>query len=350
MATKMLESSALSAFCESLAIMYSAGIQTDEAVHLLGENMEDDSFKGACDSMYASLVSGKPLAQAMEKTGAFPSHIIGMVSAGEESGRLENVLRSLAKYYDEEDRLFAKIRSAIAYPAALLAVMSIILLFTVSIILPVFMSVYEGLSGGITTGSYAYVNASIIIGWAALIITLVCTVVVIIGMLMARSQKGHLRLLRLFERMPITRGPLRQLAVGRFTSALATFVAAGIDTDTAMAQAVAMVDHPELKSELERARAQMIDPTQAKSLAQAIFDNDIFEPLYARMLIVGTRAGSIEDVLLSLSDTFFDDSILRIDSLIDSVEPTLAAFLTISVGATLISVMLPLIGIMGSIG
>ena len=68
------------------------------------------------------------------------------------------------------------------------------------------------------------------------------------------------------------------------------------------------------------------------------------------MLVVGTRSGSMETVLASLSDTFFDDSIARIDGLIDSVEPTLAAFLTVSVGATLIAVILPLVGIMGSIG
>ena len=65
------------------------------------------------------------------------------------------------------------------------------------------------------------------------------------------------------------------------------------------------------------------------------------------MLVVGTRSGSLETVLASLSDTFFDDSIVRLDGLIDSVEPTLAAFLTVGVGATLIAVMLPLIGIMG---
>jgi type IV pilus assembly protein PilC len=105
-----------------------------------------------------------------------------------------------------------------------------------------------------------------------------------------------------------------------------------------------------LKSQLEAVRMQMTDPAQAKSLAQAIFDNNVFEPIYARMLVVGTRSGSLETVLASLSDTFFDDSIVRLDGLIDSVEPTLAAFLTVGVGATLIAVMLPLIGIMGSIG
>ena len=350
MATKMLEISAVSAFCESVAVMHSAGIQMDEAVFLLGENMEDAAFKRACDDVYKELIVGKPLALAMDDSGCFPSHVVDMAGAGEHAGRLENVLWSLARYYDEEDRLYAKIKNAIAYPAALLCVMSAILLFTVIVILPVFVDVYHGLTGNLTAGSFGYVNASIIIGWIALGVTLLCTVLVVLGVLAGRSAAGRQRLLRLFEKAPLTRGPMRQMAVSRFTAALATFVAAGVDTDTAMEKAVAMVDHGNLKSQLEAVRMQMTDPAQAKSLAQAIFDNNVFEPIYARMLVVGTRSGSLETVLASLSDTFFDDSIVRLDGLIDSVEPTLAAFLTVGVGATLIAVMLPLIGIMGSIG
>mgnify|MGYP000851575411 CR=1 FL=1 len=114
MATKMLESSAVSAFCESVAVMHSAGIQMDEAVFLLGENMEDAAFKRACDDVYKELIVGKPLALAMDDSGCFPSHVVDMVGAGEHAGRLENVLWSLARYYDEEDRLYAKIKIEIA--------------------------------------------------------------------------------------------------------------------------------------------------------------------------------------------------------------------------------------------
>ncbi|WP_165171394.1 type II secretion system F family protein [Adlercreutzia sp. ZJ242] len=361
MATKMLESGVLSAFCESLAIMYSAGIQTDEALYLLGEDQQgagarkgapEDAggFRAACGDVYAALVEGKPLAKALELSGAFPTHLVSMVAAGESSGRLESVLWSLAKHYDEEDRLYAKTRSAIAYPAALLCVMSVILLFAAAVILPVFIDVYEGLSGDLTAGSFAYVNVSIIIGWAALAVTLLCTVLVLVGMAVSSTPGGREKLVHLLEKVPATRDPMRQIAIARFTAALATFISAGIDTDTAMQRAVDMVEHAELHDKLAQARDVMVDPAQGKSLPQAISESGVFEPMYARMLMVGSRTGSLETVLSSLSDTFFDDAVTRIDNVIDSVEPTLAAFLTVSIGATLIAVMLPLIGIMSSIG
>ena len=81
-----------------------------------------------------------------------------------------------------------------------------------------------------------------------------------------------------------------------------------------------------------------------------ISENGVFEPLYARMLNVGMRSGDTDGTLSQLSSTFFDDAVAQIDRALDNVEPLLAAFLTIAVGVTLIAVMLPLIGIMNSIG
>ena len=86
------------------------------------------------------------------------------------------------------------------------------------------------------------------------------------------------------------------------------------------------------------------------SLTQAISAFDIFEPLYQRLLEVGMRSGSAEETLSELSSTFFDDATMQIDRTLDLIEPLFAAFLTVAIGVTLIAVMLPLVGIMGSIG
>ena len=142
MGKALLDSSQVSAFCESMGLMLSAGIQSEEAVSMLAESTGDTAFKQVCDSMYARLANGSGLGAAMAATSAFPKYAVDMVCVGEASGHIEPVLASLAAYYDEEDRLFAKIRASIGYPAALLCVMSVILAFTVAIILPVFVDVY----------------------------------------------------------------------------------------------------------------------------------------------------------------------------------------------------------------
>ncbi len=349
MPEKKLESSAVSAFCGSIATMLAAGVQTDEAVHMLSENRAQSHFKRVCDAVYAKLVEGADLATSMEASGAFPSYAVEMVRVGESAGRTERVMRSLSRYYESERRSFAKLQGAVGYPAALLCIMSVILAFTVAFILPIFTSTYENMSGSLTGGSFGMVGASVVIGWVALILVLIATVVALVISAMARSQSGRTRVSALMEKLPLTKQAMYQMALSRFSNALSSFIASGVQEETALRQAMATVEHPMLKAKLETALQSMIDLDNPRSLSQAIVETEVFEPVYGRMLLMGTRSGSTDEVLGHLSDIFFDDANDQIDAAVDSVEPTLAAFLTIAVGATLIAVMLPLIGIMGSI-
>ena len=350
MAQDLLESSALSAFCGSIATMLQAGIQTEEAVLMLSENREESRFQEVCNSVYQSIVDGETLAAGMASSGGFPKYAIDMVATGEKSGHLEQVLRNLEMYYDEEDRMFSKLQSTVGYPAAMLCIMAVILAFTVLVILPVFSGVYENMAGSLAASSFMSVGASTIIGWVALVVTVVLAVGAVWLVARTGSETGRASVMHLFERIPLTSGAMYQLALSRFTAALATFVSSGITNEDAMSRAVDTVDHAKLKARLVTARDSMIDLDNPRSLAQAISENDIFEPLYARMLNVGMRSGSADETLSQLSGTFFDDAVVRIERALDYMEPLLAAFLTVAVGATLIAVMLPLVGIMGSIG
>lgn len=350
MADGLLESSALSAFCGSVSTMLAAGIQTDEAVHMLGENRSDSRFRQVCTEVYGDLIRGESLADAMSRSGAFPTYAVDMARAGETSGRLEAALRNLDHYYDEESRLFAKLRTSVSYPAALICIMAVILAFTVAYILPVFVSVYENMTGSLTSGSFGFVGASISIGWVALACTLIMGALVLSGMLMARTEAGRERLISSLERVPFTRDAMYQVALSRFTATIATYVSSGVTSEHAMEQAMRTVTHSALREKLSRAYDAMVDVENPRSLVQAFTESDIYEPVYARMLAVGNRTGGLDEVLEQLSDVYFDDAITQIDLLIAKVEPLLAGFLTITVGGTLVAVMLPLVGIMRSIG
>lgn len=349
MSEQLLESSAVSAFCSSIATMLAAGIQTDEAVHLLAENREQSNFKRVCDKVYAGLVSGESLAQSMENSKAFPAYAVEMVRVGESSGRTERALLSLGRYYESEHRSFSKLQSSVGYPATLLCVMSVILAFTVVFILPVFSDAYDSMAGSLTTGSFSMVGASLVIGWVALIVVLATTIIAVAISFLAHTETGRLRVAKLLEVFPGTKRAMYQLALSRFTSALAAFIASGVQEETALKQALSTVDHAALKAKLEVAYDSMTSLDNPRSLGQAIAENEIFEPVYGRMLLMSTRSGSTDEVLGHLADIFFSDANTQLDRAVDSIEPILAAFLTIAVGATLIAVMLPLIGIMSSI-
>ena len=350
MADKQLESSALGAFCGSMATMLSAGIQTDEAALMLSENRERSRFQEVCSAVYARLVAGDTLAQAMEASGGFPAYLLGMVATGEDAGHLEPVLRNLEMYYSEEDRVFEKLRSAVAYPAALLCIMVVILAFTVAVILPVFGSVYRNMVETYQTGSFMSMGASNVIGIVALAISAICAIGAIFLLLFTRTEAGRIRAVRAFEKFGPTRGAMYQLALSRFTAALAAYVSSGITNEEAMQRALQTVEHEELRQKLQQVYASMVSLDDPRSLTQAFGEHEVFDPLYVRMLSVGSQAGGVDHVLTQLSETFFEDAVVQIDRALDHIEPMLAAFLTVAVGATLVAVMLPLVGIMGIVG
>ena len=347
MAAKILRSLAVSAFCEDMAMMLAAGIQVDDALSLMRGDSGDGPLYDAASAVLERVQMGEPLAEAVEQCGYFPAYAAQLVAAGEAAGRTESVLKSLAVYYETQDKLEKRLKSAVIYPAVLLFLMAGVLAVLVERVLPVFTGVYTGLAGSVAASSYAYITAANIIGWASLCLVIVLTALLLTGAAAARTQRGNGLFRTLFEKLPFTSAAARRLAEAQFTTALATFTASGMDTDTAMERASDMVRHRALRAQLESCRRQMLE---GRSLAQAVYDNRVFEPLYARMLMSGARSGNLDQVLARLAQVFSEGANMRMGRIIDSVEPVLAGFLTVSVGITLLAVMLPLIGILTSIG
>lgn len=349
MANKQLDSMAVSVFCENMAMMLGAGIGPEEAAGLLSEDSAQGGFHDAAKSIqkFLLLQSG-PLSQAIAESGCFPAYVSDMVRVGENAGRIEQTLRSLATFYASRNRLETKLKSAVLYPLMLLVLMAAILVVLLAKVLPVFTGVYVSLAGDLTASSYGYIRVAYVIGWLALAVTLLAALALIAAVVASRTPRGMAALKHLVERLPGLSGIARQLSLANFTEVLLIYVASGVDVDSAMEEAGKMVDNREVADKVEACRRQMKE--QGVGLATAIYEQKLFEPLYGRMLVSGARSGSVESVLERLTDLFAEDGRSRIDQAVDRVEPVMSAFLTVTVGVALISTMLPLIGILGSIG
>jgi type II secretory pathway component PulF len=124
-------------------------------------------------------------------------------------------------------------------------------------------------------------------------------------------------------------------------------VASGADVDTSITAAEELVSDPETKAKVDEVRTHMKEDNVG--LSRAIYDKGLFEPLYARLFMSAVKAGQTEQMLGKLASTFSLEADEAVDSLIDSIEPVISAFLTIAVGIVLLSTMIPLIGILGAV-
>lgn len=349
MANKQLESLAISVFCENMAMMLGAGIGAEEAAGLLGEDSTQGSFHDAAKSVQKFLLlQGGTLSEAVAQSGYFPAYVSDMIRVGESAGRIEQTLRSLAGYYASRSRLETKLKSAVLYPLVLLVLMAAILGVLLAKVLPVFAGVYTSLAGDLTSSSYGYIRVAYGIGWLALAVTVLVALVLIAATVASRTSKGLDTLKRMAEHLPVLSGIAQQLSLANFTEVLMIYVASGVDVDSAMEAAGKMVDNETVAQKVDACRRQMKE--KGVGLATAVYEQKLFEPLYGRMLVSGARSGSLEPVLERLTDLFSQDARMHIDRAVDRVEPFMSAFLTVTVGIALISTMLPLIGILGSIG
>ena len=344
---KKLEALALSVFCQDVAMMLEAGIGPEEAVGLLREDAPGGVLGSALAGMAQALETDGSFAAAVRQCGAFPGYACQMIETGEEAGRLEEVLRSLSGYYQRQELLQRQLYNAVIYPVVLLLMMSLVLAVMVTMVLPVFIQVYESMTGALTQSSYSYIRFASAVSWTSLLVVGAISVIVLLCFVLRRSEKGENILRGVLQRLPMTRQAMLELEVSRFIDVLATFLSSGMDVDLAMEEAAGVVTHRSLECKVQSVQKKM---AAGEGLAQAIHGTAVLPNLYSRMLLSASRSGQLEPTLANLAETVGEDAQLQIQGLIATVEPILTFFLTASVGVTLLSVMLPLAGMLSAIG
>ena len=348
LSNRKLDNLGVSAFCESMGMMARSGIQTDEAIDLLQSGREHSAgvLEEALTVMQEQVREGNGLASAMRESGVFPDYALHMVEAGENSGRLEDILFRLSRYYADQKTISEKLRNAVTYPAAMLVLIIAVLAVMLVMVLPSFTDVYNNLTGSLAVSAYRYIHWAYAFCWIALIVMLLLAAALIAGLLLWKSGRRD-AVEKVLRRIPLCAGILDSMGMFRFTSALETFLASGEMQDEAVLQSLPMTDCAPVEEKLKRCVARM---EEGHSIAQAAYDEELFEPVYGRMLLAGERSGELESVLAHLTSLLEGNCGNLVERLVGIVDPLLSGVLMVSVGLSLLSVMLPLIGMMNSIG
>lgn len=330
-------------FCAQTAAMLHSGCSLEDACAALAQDGADETALAAGE-IAGYLEEGKAFAESVRLTGVFPDYALGVLGTAELAGRLDESLERLSDYYRRQEGMQQKMRSALTYPAALLGMMCAVLGVLVFWVLPMFRGVYDSLTGSLAASAYSYVSAAGVIGIVGLVVSAVLALSLLVLTLVMGKESGREALRGPLEKLPLTRDALYRLALSRLTDTLSTLLASGTDPQEAMENALSQCGHDGLRGKLAGAPERL---AVGESFAGVL--SGVLPALYARMLRVGETGGSLTDALEQLSDRLGKEAGDSITKLIDSVEPALMGFLTVSVGLTLLSVMLPLLGILGAV-
>lgn len=299
---KKLSNSELTTFCGQLALILRSGISSIEGLSIMIEDTPEGEGKKILEDLLHETEQTGSLYMALEASGCFPSYLCSMAEIGEQSGRLDDVMNSLSEHYRREEMLAKSIRSAVTYPLIMLGIMVTIILVLVIKVLPVFDQVYRQLGAGLTGFSRHFSAA---------------------------------------------RQLSEKTACSRFASGMYLALSSGLDIDQSLDMVSRLVDHPVVSPRIDLIRQRL---SEGVGFAEAAQEAEIFSGLYLRMIHIGFKTGAMDQVMKQISVQYDEEVQDQLDSLVSKVEPTLVAILSVTVGMVLLSVMLPLIGIMSNIG
>ena len=234
-------------------------------------------------------------------------------------------MKGLAAYYEREENTMQDIRSAISYPLMILCMLLTIMLVMIVKVMPVFNQVYEQLGSQITGPAAVLLKAGQVLK-QYLVIPAVFICIFVAGVWWL----------------------VKRLNSARISSALSMALQSGMDYGRAFDMAAALVDgDEETKKKLLDSKEKMFE---GESFSKVIKETQIYSPLHARMIMIAERTGEADQALSKIAVQVDEEVTAEIQNFVSVIEPTMVIILSILVGALLLSVMMPLMGILSVIG
>ena len=337
----------MSSFFENMGMMIKAGITPAEATDLLREEAgETGKSQTAYEAMSRDMSTGSSLASAMKNAGCFPEYAVDMVGASEYTGKLEGTLFHLSDYYRTEHSMRNTFVSAVRYPIILLFMVIAVLIAMLAIVFPAFYGVYNNLTGNLASSSLSYINISFTLCKVLMVIMVILVILLLIGVLMWKNGKAA-SVKHLLSKIGSFRQLFDNLDLYRVTSCFDMFISSGEMQDEAVVKSMSVVETEGLKQKLERCIEKM---NAGLSFSQTASEEKLYDPINNRMLIPAERSGMLDSILRKILDNLKENNEAYVARIANTVEPFLTGFLMITLGLMLISLMVPLIGIMNSIG
>jgi type IV pilus assembly protein PilC len=342
---KTITNGELSSLTMELSMLLHAGIGVGDALSMLSG---EDGYRDLLDGMARRADEGEPLSQCLREGGRIPAYVCGLVEVGEETGRTEEALAALSRYYERRARLDRQVRSALLYPAVMLVLMLLVIAVLLVRVLPIFDDVYASLGGrltGVAGGLLALgrgLDAAMPALWAALALA-----VVFFGAF-AGVESFRDRVLALWRRGRGDRGVSRRMNNARLAQAMAMGMASGLPLERSMELAASLMeDVPPARARCEDCRARL---EGGASLSAAMGESGLLPAGACRLLEIGQRGGTADAAMDKIARDLSEDGEAALEELISRVEPSLVLVCSILVGVILLSVMLPLMHIMSAIG
>ena len=337
----------LATYTQQLSNLLQAGMPLTVALnsmtHLDSKGIPADISR----QLKQDVMEGKSLSDAMRKQPLiFTDLYVNMVRAGEQAGAMVDVLRRLASHYERFAEVQSKFSSALIYPAIVMSVGFVIVIFFMTFMLPKFLTIFEGLKIplpwatrvliGISHGFSSY--------WWVLILLIISA-----GVLWQRfkaTTEGKRKIDEWKMNAPVLGKVIRLNIFGQFARTLSTLLVNGVPVLTALQITEQIMPNRMVKEAIAKTREAVTD---GKSLALPLQQSKIFPQLMIDLIKIGEETGDVPGALKNVAETYEGELVIALRVMTNLIEPALIIVMAVMVGFLLFSVLSAMFSITASI-
>ena len=335
-------------FCRIFSTMINAGLPLIQCLDLLAQQEQNKAFSKIIRSIKEDIEGGTSLTNALKKyPKIFDDLFVNLIAAGEAGGILDVILERLSNYMEKAMKLKARVKGAMTYPIAVLAIsISVVALLLLKVI-PVFQKMFEGMGGQLPGPTQFLVSLSEFAQHYFLYLVAVIVIIFIAFKRFYKTEKGRWIVDSLVLKAPIFGELLKKVAVAKFSRTLSTMMSSGVPILEGLAIVSKTSGNVVVENALLKTRQSI---AEGRSIAEPLAETGIFPPMVVQMISVGEATGALDSMLNKIA-IFYDDEIdVAVDSMTALLEPVMMVFLGGIVGGMIIAMYLPIFKLASVVG
>ena len=328
-------------FSRQLATMLTAGIPMVQAFEIIGVGHDKPAMQKLVLAIKSDIETGNALNQALAKHPLyFDDLFVNLVEAGEHAGALETVLEKIATYKEKTEALKKKIKKALFYPSAVLAVAVIVTVILLIFVIPQFESLFKGFGADLPAFTSMVIAMSRWMqdkGWILLIVVVGAGFT--FGYFYKRSRPMRQFIDRMSLQIPVIGPILKKAAIARFARTLATMFGAGVPLVEAMKSVAGATGNIVYQDATMKMRDEI---STGLRMQRAMENSGLFPNMVVQMIAVGEESGSLDEMASKVADFYEADVDAAVDGLSSLLEPLIMVILGVLVGGLVIAMYLPI--------
>jgi type IV pilus assembly protein PilC len=335
-------------FCFHLEQLARAGVPILEGLSDLRDSLEHPRFREVVASLIESIEGGQSLSQAMNGQGkVFNKVFVSLIRAGEATGRLAEVLRSLTESLKWEDELASQTKKIVMYPAFVGTIVLAATFFLMIYMVPQLKQFVKNMGQVLPLQTQVlFFISDLLVAYWYVVVLLPILLVVGLQALLHTNPQARLRFDGIKLKLPLVGDILRKIILSRFANTFALLYSSGIPILDSIRTTQDVVGNRVVRQGLQRVEQLIIE---GQNVTAAFHSIGFFPPLVIRMLRVGESTGRLDEALLNVSYFYNRDVKESVEKVQQLIEPMLTVLLGSLLGWIMLSVLGPVYDVISKI-